>query len=114
MRENSLEAIPPDRQRILNDIQELGEDPFGGLVKPLNGKKHKGLFRKAVSALSSNPSMRCISKKSSPFCLGMKGHIGKRGCFGFAFNGESASVGLNPMPLTWILWTTIEYAYLCR
>jgi mRNA-degrading endonuclease RelE of RelBE toxin-antitoxin system len=43
-----LEAIPPDRrERILNDVRELAEDPFRGLVKPLKGKKFKGLYRKA-------------------------------------------------------------------
>jgi mRNA-degrading endonuclease RelE of RelBE toxin-antitoxin system len=42
-----LEAIPPDRRnRILNDLRELANDPFRGLVKPLKGKTHKGLFRK--------------------------------------------------------------------
>jgi mRNA-degrading endonuclease RelE of RelBE toxin-antitoxin system len=42
-----LDAIPPDRrQRILNDIRELADDPFRGLIKPLKGKKHKGLCRK--------------------------------------------------------------------
>ena len=42
-----LEAIPPDRrERILNDIRELAEDPFRGLVKPLKGKTNKGLYRK--------------------------------------------------------------------
>ena len=42
-----LEAIPPDRrERILNDIREFAEDPFRGLVKPLKGKKFKGLYRK--------------------------------------------------------------------
>ena len=42
-----LEAIPPDsRTRILNDIRDLADDPFRGLVKPLQGKPHKGLFRK--------------------------------------------------------------------
>ena len=42
-----LEAIPPDRRnRILNDIRKLANDPFRGLVKPLKGKTHKGLFRK--------------------------------------------------------------------
>ena len=42
-----LEAIPPDRRRrILEDIHKLAEDPFGGLVKPLQGKTHKGLYRK--------------------------------------------------------------------
>jgi mRNA-degrading endonuclease RelE of RelBE toxin-antitoxin system len=41
-----LEAIPPDRrERILADLREL-EDPFRGLVKPLKGKKCKGLYRK--------------------------------------------------------------------
>lgn len=30
-----IEAIPPDRRkRILDDINELAEDPFRGLVKP--------------------------------------------------------------------------------
>ena len=42
-----LDAIPRDRrERILNDIRELAEDPFRGLVKPLKGKKFKGLYRK--------------------------------------------------------------------
>ena len=42
-----LEAIPPDRRkRILEDIRELAEDTFRGLVKPLKGKAHKGLYRK--------------------------------------------------------------------
>jgi mRNA-degrading endonuclease RelE of RelBE toxin-antitoxin system len=42
-----LEAIPPDRRkRILNDINELAEDPFRGLVKPLKGKDYKGSYRK--------------------------------------------------------------------
>jgi len=42
-----LDAIPPDRRRrILTDIHELAEDPFRGLVKPLKGQTHKGLYRK--------------------------------------------------------------------
>jgi mRNA-degrading endonuclease RelE of RelBE toxin-antitoxin system len=42
-----LEAIPPDRRkRILDDIAELAEDPFRGLVKPLKGKEYKGRYRK--------------------------------------------------------------------
>jgi mRNA-degrading endonuclease RelE of RelBE toxin-antitoxin system len=42
-----LERIPPDRRnRILNDIREFAIDPFRGLVKPLKGKTHKGLYRK--------------------------------------------------------------------
>ena len=42
-----LEAIPPDRRkRILDDIDELADDPFRGLVKPLKGKEYKGRFRK--------------------------------------------------------------------
>jgi len=42
-----LEAIPPDRRkRILNDIDELAEDPFRGLVKPLKGKDYQGRYRK--------------------------------------------------------------------
>jgi len=42
-----LKAIPPDRRkRIMNDIDELAEDPFRGLVKPLKGKEHKGRYRK--------------------------------------------------------------------
>jgi mRNA-degrading endonuclease RelE of RelBE toxin-antitoxin system len=42
-----LEAIPPDRRtRILNFIRDLANDPSGGLVKPLKGKSHRGLFRK--------------------------------------------------------------------
>ena len=42
-----LKAIPPDRRkRILNDIDELAEDPFRGLVRPLAGKDYKGLYRK--------------------------------------------------------------------
>jgi len=30
----------------MNDIDELAEDPFRGLVKPLKGKEHKGRYRK--------------------------------------------------------------------
>jgi mRNA-degrading endonuclease RelE of RelBE toxin-antitoxin system len=30
----------------MNDIDELVEDPFRGLVKPLKGKEHKGRYRK--------------------------------------------------------------------
>jgi len=42
-----LKAIPPDRRkRILNDINELAEDPFRGLTRPLAGKHYKGLYRK--------------------------------------------------------------------
>ena len=42
-----LEVIPPDRRnRILNDIRELADDPYRGLVKPLKGKAYKGLYRK--------------------------------------------------------------------
>lgn len=42
-----LRAIPPDRRkRILDDIDELAEDPFRGLVKPLKGKEYKGRYRK--------------------------------------------------------------------
>ena len=42
-----LEAVPPDRRRrILDDIAEMAEDPFRGLVKPLKGKRFKGLYRK--------------------------------------------------------------------
>ena len=41
-----LEVIPPHRrERILNDIRELAEDPFR-VVKPLKGKLFKGLYRK--------------------------------------------------------------------
>ncbi len=42
-----LKAIPPDRrERILQDVRELAEDPFRGLVKPLKGKKYRGRYRK--------------------------------------------------------------------
>ena len=42
-----LEAIPPDRrERVLDDIRELGDDPFRGLVRLLKGKKFAGLYRK--------------------------------------------------------------------
>jgi hypothetical protein len=48
-----LEAIPPDRRkRILDDINELAEDPFRGLVKPLQGKQYKGPVPQGVRALS--------------------------------------------------------------
>ncbi len=30
----------------MNDIRELADDPFRGLVKPLKGKTNKGLYRK--------------------------------------------------------------------
>jgi len=42
-----LRAIPPDRRsRILDDIRELEDDPFRGLIKPLKGKELKGCYRK--------------------------------------------------------------------
>ena len=42
-----LRAIPPDRRkRILNDINELAEDPFRGLTRSLTGKEYKGIYRK--------------------------------------------------------------------
>ncbi|MGO9239441.1 MAG: type II toxin-antitoxin system RelE family toxin [Bryobacteraceae bacterium] len=42
-----LDAVPPDRRkRILSDLEEFAEDPLRGLVKPLKGKAHKGLYRK--------------------------------------------------------------------
>ncbi len=42
-----LDAVPPDRRkRILSDLEEFTEDPLRGLVKPLKGKAHKGLYRK--------------------------------------------------------------------
>jgi mRNA-degrading endonuclease RelE of RelBE toxin-antitoxin system len=42
-----LSAIPPDRrERILHDIDELADDPFRGLVKPLRGEAHRGHYRK--------------------------------------------------------------------
>lgn len=42
-----LEAIPPDRRaRIMADIRELAIDPLRGLVKPLKGRRFKGLYRK--------------------------------------------------------------------
>ena len=42
-----LDAVPPDRRkRILSDVEEFAEDPLRGLVKPLKGKAHKGLYRK--------------------------------------------------------------------
>jgi mRNA-degrading endonuclease RelE of RelBE toxin-antitoxin system len=42
-----LKAIPPDRrQRIVDDIVALAEDPFRGLVKPLRGKEHEGRYSK--------------------------------------------------------------------
>jgi mRNA-degrading endonuclease RelE of RelBE toxin-antitoxin system len=42
-----LESIPPDRRRrIFDDIIALEQDPFRGLVKPLQGKQHKGKYRK--------------------------------------------------------------------
>ena len=51
-----LKAIPPDRRkRVLDDIRELEEDPFRGLVKPLKGKKFEGRNGRfpADTALSS-------------------------------------------------------------
>jgi mRNA-degrading endonuclease RelE of RelBE toxin-antitoxin system len=45
--EKQLDAVPPDRRRrIVSDLEELAEDPLRGLVKPLKGKAHKGLYRK--------------------------------------------------------------------
>ena len=30
----------------MDDLSEMEEDPFRGLVKPLKGKEHKGQYRK--------------------------------------------------------------------
>jgi mRNA-degrading endonuclease RelE of RelBE toxin-antitoxin system len=55
-----LEAIPPDRRnRILNDIREFANDPFRGLVKPLKGKAHKGLYRKVSGRYRIISGYRC-------------------------------------------------------
>jgi mRNA-degrading endonuclease RelE of RelBE toxin-antitoxin system len=44
-----LNGIPPDRRkRILDDVLALAEDSFRGLVKPLEGKEHKGKYRKVT------------------------------------------------------------------
>src|ERR1700683_2990571 len=72
-----LEAIPPDRRkRILNDIDELAQDPFRGLVKPLKGAAYKACTAKCQAAIasSSSPSMvseqlrscRCFCAMSAP------------------------------------------------
>jgi hypothetical protein len=37
-----LNAIPPDRR--INDIDELVEDSFRGLAKPLKGNEHAASF----------------------------------------------------------------------
>jgi mRNA interferase RelE/StbE len=45
--EKQLKAIPPDRrERILDDLRAMAEDPFRGLVKPLKGKEFKGRYRR--------------------------------------------------------------------
>ena len=42
-----LKSIPPDRRkRVLDDIREIAEDPFRGLVKSLKGKEYQGCYRK--------------------------------------------------------------------
>ena len=70
--EKQLDAIPRDRrERIMNDIRELADDPFRGLVKPRKGEAYKGLYRKVSGryrdhfrALSRDPHRRgCATKK---------------------------------------------------
>ena len=48
-----LEAIPRDRrERILNDIRELAEDPFRSVVNPLEGGKFKWLYREVSGGIA--------------------------------------------------------------
>ena len=50
-----LKAIPRDRrQRILDDIVVLAEDPFQGLVKPLKGRNTKASTAKPRAAIASS------------------------------------------------------------
>lgn len=59
-----LKAIPPDRrQRILDDINELAEDPFRGLVKPLKGKQYPEGLRPLPDHLQANP---CDADRRGP------------------------------------------------
>jgi mRNA-degrading endonuclease RelE of RelBE toxin-antitoxin system len=47
-----LDGIPPDRRkRILNDIDELAQDPFRGLVKPLKGAAYKACTAKCQAII---------------------------------------------------------------
>jgi mRNA-degrading endonuclease RelE of RelBE toxin-antitoxin system len=49
-----LKAIPPDRRRrILNDIDELAEDPFRCLVRPLKAKEYKGRYGRYQAGIAS-------------------------------------------------------------
>src|ERR1035441_8334022 len=83
-----LSAIPPDRrERILNDIDELVEDPLRGLVKPLKGKAHTGHYRKrcrAATASYSSPSMRRTRWKCSRFFCATNAPISKGTCRRYA------------------------------
>jgi mRNA-degrading endonuclease RelE of RelBE toxin-antitoxin system len=73
-----LEAIPPDRRkRILDDVRELAEDPFRGLVKALRGKAHKGLHRKVSGRyrVISNLYMLPVRSKYWGSSSGTNAHI---------------------------------------
>ena len=47
--EKQLSLLPRDlQQRIGDAIDQMGNDPFRGNVKPLKGRQWKGRYRKAV------------------------------------------------------------------
>ena len=47
--EKQLSLLPRDlQQRIGDAIDQMGNDPFRGNVKPLKGREWKGRYRKAV------------------------------------------------------------------
>ena len=47
--EKQLSRLPRDlQQRIGDAIDQMGNDPFRGNVKPLKGRQWKGRYRKAV------------------------------------------------------------------
>ena len=76
-----LDAIPPDRRtRILNDIDELAEDPFRGLVKPLKAALTKASIEKyrAGIALFSSLSIARTRLKFYQCCCAMNGPIGNK------------------------------------
>jgi len=55
----------------MNDIREFAQDPFRGLVKPLKGRKFKGLYRKVSAGIASSSSlcMRRIRSMCLPCCF---------------------------------------------
>src|SRR5580698_9494956 len=71
-----LKAIPPDRRkRIVDDILELADDPFRGLVKPLKGRDSKASTgrRPAGTESFSSRSTPLARFRFCSFCSAMSG-----------------------------------------